>query len=54
MQAVSVPALATAEQPKTIDENITVVGTRTERSIDEVAATVSVKTAEDIEEEVVR
>lgn len=35
-------------------ETITVVATRTERSLDEVAATVSVKTAEEIEDEVAR
>ena len=35
-------------------ETITVVATRTERSLDDVAATVSVKTAEEIEEEVAR
>ena len=36
------------------DEIVTVVATRTERSLDEVAATVSVKTAEDIEREMAR
>ena len=35
-------------------KTITVVATRTERSLDEVAATVAVKTAEEIEAEVVR
>lgn len=35
-------------------ETITVVATRTERSLDEVAATVSVKTAEEIESELAR
>ena len=35
-------------------ETITVVATRTERSLDDVAATVSVKPAEEIEEEVAR
>lgn len=42
---------ATENEP---DETITVVATRTERSLDEVAATVSVKTAEDIERELAR
>ncbi len=37
-----------------VDETLTVVGTRTERSFDEVAATVSVATAEDIERRLVR
>lgn len=37
-----------------VEETITVVGTRTERSLDEVAATVSVRTAEDIERELAR
>ncbi len=37
-----------------VDDTITVVATRTERSLDEVAATVSVKTAEDIERELAR
>ncbi|MBO6701796.1 MAG: TonB-dependent hemoglobin/transferrin/lactoferrin family receptor [Pseudomonadales bacterium] len=37
-----------------VEETITVVGTRTERSMDEVAATISVKTVEDIEREVAR
>jgi len=37
-----------------IDETITVVGTRTERSMDEVAAIISVKTADDIERELAR
>ena len=36
------------------EETITVVATRTERRLDEVAATVSVKTAEQIEEELAR
>ena len=37
-----------------IDEEITVVGTRTERSLEEVAATVSVRTSDDIERELTR
>ena len=42
------------EDADTVDETITVVATRTERPLDAVAATVSVKTAEQIEEELVR
>ena len=42
------------EDADTADETITVVATRTERPLDAVAATVSVKTAEQIEEELVR
>ena len=42
---------ADAEQP---DEIITVVATRTERPVDDVAATVSVTTAEDIERQLAR
>lgn len=52
--ALLIPALASGETDRDIDETITVVGTRTERAIDEVAATVSVKTAEEIEEQLVR
>jgi hemoglobin/transferrin/lactoferrin receptor protein len=36
------------------DEEVTVVGTRTERALSEVAATVTVKTAEEIERELAR
>lgn len=43
----------TANPPKGLD-TITVVGTRTERALSEVAATVSVKTAEDLERELAR
>ena len=42
----------TTEAP--VEESLTVVGTRTERSFDEVAATVSVATAEDVERRLVR
>ena len=42
----------TTEAP--VEETLTVVGTRTERSFDEVAATVSVATAEDVERRLVR
>ena len=45
---------AAEEDPNGALETITVVATRTERSLDEVAATVSVKTEEEIEEEVAR
>ena len=47
-------AEATEEGEEGADETITVVATRTERQLDAVAATVSVKTAEQIEEELVR
>lgn len=39
---------------ESVVDNITVVATRTERSLDEVAATVTVKTADDIEQELAR
>ena len=46
---------ATAEEGGALTEEvITVVATRTERRLDEVAATVSVKTAEQVEEELAR
>ena len=50
------PALAeeAAEDATLAEETITVVATRTERRLGEVATTVSVKTAEQIEEEVAR
>ena len=43
-----------AAEESEAEEVITVVATRTERSLDEVAATVSVKTAEDIDRELAR
>ena len=45
---------AAEEGAALVEETITVVATRTERRLDEVAATVSVKTAEQIEEELAR
>ena len=45
---------AEAEDAAEAEETITVVATRTERGLDEVAATVSVKTAEQIEAELAR
>lgn len=41
-------------EPNKALETITVVGTRTERALSKVAATVSVKTAEDLEQELAR
>ena len=46
--------ISTPIKANDIEETITVVGTRTERSMDEVAATISVKTVEDIEREMTR
>ena len=51
------PIVAPADQADAgaeADEVVTVVATRTERTMHEIAATVSVKTAEEIEEELVR
>ena len=47
-------ASADVEPEPLVEETITVVGTRTERSFEEVAATVSVTTAEDIERRLAR
>ena len=54
--AVLVAPLLHAEEAEQADaeETITVVATRTERSVDDVAATVSVTTAEDIERQLAR
>ena len=57
--AMLVAPLAVAEEAEPaeadeVDEIITVVATRTERSMDDVAATVSVTTAEDIERQLAR
>ena len=62
---VVIPLVALAQDPDAAQESesdrstnpvetITIVGTRTERAISEVAATVSVKTAEDLERELTR
>lgn len=47
-------AWAETDPEPLVEETLTVVGTRTERSFEEVAATVSVATAEDMERRVVR
>ena len=47
-------AWAETDPEPLVEETLTVVGTRTERSFEEVAATVSVTTAEDMERRVVR
>lgn len=54
--ALIAPAFAEEPADEVVDPNaeieqITVIATRTERSLDEIAATVSIKTAEDLEQE---
>ncbi|MBO6565149.1 MAG: TonB-dependent hemoglobin/transferrin/lactoferrin family receptor [Pseudomonadales bacterium] len=46
--------ITTPTKANEIEETITVIGTRTERSLEEVAATISVRTVEDIEREMAR
>lgn len=47
-------AVSAAETETGVDDVITVVGTRTERALSDVAASISVKTADDIERELTR
>jgi hemoglobin/transferrin/lactoferrin receptor protein len=50
----SFSGLAVAESSPTVEEVITVIGTRTERSLDEVATSITVISAIDIEEQLYR
>ena len=45
---------AESEGTNQVEEVITVVGTRTERALSDVAATITVKTSDDIERELAR
>ncbi len=52
--AFAVPAQAAASEPAPAEETITVVGTRTERTLEQVGATISVISEEEIERQIVR